>query len=69
MKIAAYFYRGNYEKKDLDDLKYLKPNSQELDRGIEFLKKYHQPEIKSFADDFLVEVEHFQRLLIKELYE
>jgi hypothetical protein len=68
LKVAAYFYRREYELKDLDDLKALAPSSVEIAEGIQFLLQHHRPDIRKFADDFSDQVQSFERELRNELH-
>jgi hypothetical protein len=52
LKVAAYFYRGDTDPKDKDDLVILKMNYEELLTAIQFVEKFHAPETDKFQNDF-----------------
>ena len=52
LKVAAYFYRGEADPKDKEDLALLKCTLSELDLAISFLSNFHKPDTKSFMKSF-----------------
>ncbi len=52
LKVAAYFYRGEYEKKDFEDLNSISVTDKELNEAYDFLLNFHKPEINKFTLDF-----------------
>lgn len=53
LKVAAYFYRGEQDSKDKDDLKALKISEVELAEALDFLRTHHMPDIDKFKADFI----------------
>jgi hypothetical protein len=68
LKIAAYFYRHEFELKDLDDLRALKINIAEFNEGAKFLKEKHRPETIKFQKKFNEEVEHILKDLKGKIF-
>ncbi len=52
LKVAAYFYRHEYELKDLSDLKALRPSKNEMKAALDFLLAKHKPESEKFVRVF-----------------
>lgn len=52
LKVAAYFYRGDSDPKDKDDLEILSMTKKDLDIAIQFLKNTHRPDTVKFQIDF-----------------
>jgi len=52
LKVAAYFYRGDTDPKDKEDLALIKCTFSELDLAINFLGNFHKPDTKSFLKSF-----------------
>lgn len=52
LKVAAYFYRGDTDPKDKEDLALLKCTLSELELAINFLSNFHKPDTKSFMKSF-----------------
>lgn len=63
LKVAAYFYRSEYEDKDYLDLISLKPTTNELKEAIAFLKTKHAPEEKESLELFLEIVNNIHKEL------
>lgn len=63
LKVAAYFYRHEYEQKDLEDLIALKPTTAEFESATFFLLREHVPEQKKFKEKFIDDAEK----ILKEL--
>ncbi len=52
LKVAAYFYRGDSDPKDKDDIQSLKVSANELQEALDFLKSHHMPDVEKFQHDF-----------------
>lgn len=43
LKISAHFIRGEYDQRDIEDLKKLKITPEDIHRGIDFIRKTNSP--------------------------
>ena len=68
LKVAAYYYRRDFENRDLEDLILLKPTDSETRDAISFLKTKHLPEDQSYRSNFLEEVDELYDILKQYLY-
>lgn len=63
LKVAAYFYRGDKDPKDKEDLKILEVTQNELFEAILFLEEKHQPDVEKFKEDFFKHLEKIKQEL------